>query len=96
MRLFQPWPPGTTRSSGRGRCVGGPNAATGEATAAGPATVDVNDGGAGIRFNFRGAARFRPIEWAEWFENFERHRLVFIFEDTQPGSAYYLLVPERD
>src|SRR5687767_15511140 len=26
--------------------------ATGEATVSGPATVDVNDGGAGIRFNF--------------------------------------------
>jgi hypothetical protein len=28
--------------------------ATGEATASGPATVDVKDGGAGVRFNFPG------------------------------------------
>jgi hypothetical protein len=53
------------------RC--GAEPATGEATASGPATVHVNHGGAGIRFNFPGAARFRPIPWAEWFDNFERH-----------------------
>jgi hypothetical protein len=76
------------------RC--GAEPATGEATASGPATVDVNDGGVGIRFNFPGVARFRPIPWAEWLDNFERHRLVFIFEDTQPNGAYYLLVPEGD
>ena len=37
--------------------------ATGEATQSGPATVDVHDGGAGIRFNFPGVRRYRPIEW---------------------------------
>jgi hypothetical protein len=41
--------------------------ATGEATISGPPTVRVNDGGAGIRFNFPGAAPFRPITWEEWF-----------------------------
>ena len=35
--------------------------ATGEATASGPATVDVNDGGAGVRFNFPGTGLYRPI-----------------------------------
>jgi hypothetical protein len=55
--------------------------ATGEATASGPATVEVNEGGAGIRFNFPAAARFRPITWEEWFENFERHRLTFVYEE---------------
>jgi hypothetical protein len=54
--------------------------ATGEATASGPATVDVNDGGVGIRFNFPGFARFRPIGWNEWFENFDQNRLLFVFE----------------
>ena len=32
--------------------------ATGEATQSGPATVNVNDGGVGIRFNFPGPADF--------------------------------------
>ena len=45
--------------------------ATGEATPSGPQTVHVNDGGAGVRFNFPGAAAFRPISWEEWFENFD-------------------------
>src|SRR6185503_18933544 len=60
--------------------------ATGEATVSGPATIDVRDGGAGIRFNFPGFARlFRPISWEEWFDNFDRHNLLFVFEeeDTQ-------------
>ncbi len=44
--------------------------ATGEATQSGPATVRVNYGGVGIRFNFPGAGRFRPISWSEWLEHF--------------------------
>src|SRR5262245_58912411 len=40
--------------------------ATGERTASGESTVSLNDGGAGIRFNFPAAARFRPITWDEW------------------------------
>jgi hypothetical protein len=39
--------------------------ATGEAAASGPATVNVEDGGAGIRFNFPAAAPYRPITWDE-------------------------------
>jgi hypothetical protein len=54
--------------------------ATGEATRTGPAAVEVNDGEAGIRFNFPGAGRFRSISWSEWFENFDQHQLVFVFE----------------
>lgn len=54
--------------------------ATGEATRSGPATVHVNDGGAGIRFNFPGAGSFRPISWDEWFANFDRHECAFVFE----------------
>ncbi len=62
--------------------------ATGEATASGPATVHVSDGGAGIRFNFPGYARFRPIAWAEWFENFDHHQLTFVYEEEVADRAY--------
>jgi hypothetical protein len=61
---------------------------TGEATASGPATTCVNDGGAGIRFNFPGFSRFRPISWAEWFDNFDRHGLTFVFEEEVADRAY--------
>lgn len=62
--------------------------ATGEATASGPAAAHVTDGGAGIRFNFPGLARFRPIEWSEWFDNFDRHELTFVFEEEVADRAY--------
>ena len=64
--------------------------ATGEATASGPATIDVNDGGAGIRFNFPGLQRFRPITWDEWFDNFDRHDLLFVYEEEVAVRAYAL------
>lgn len=70
--------------------------ATGEATESGPATIDVHDGGAGIRFNFPGVGRFRPIEWAEWFRNFTQYDLMFVYERDAPGqtpSPKYRLVP---
>jgi hypothetical protein len=60
--------------------------ATGEATVSGPAKVNVNDGGAGIRFNFPGTGLFRPIEWDEWFGNFDRNECVFVFERDEPGA----------
>ena len=68
--------------------------ATGEATPSGPATINVNDGGAGVRFNFPGAAAFRPISWAEWFENFDRHHCAFVFDDDKstPVSNRYRIV----
>jgi hypothetical protein len=72
--------------------------ATGEATQSGPATVDVRDGGAGIRFNFPGAARYRTISWEEWFDNFTRHDLMFVYESDVPGqtpSGRYRLVPRE-
>lgn len=71
--------------------------ATGEATASGPATTQVHDGGAGIRFNFPAVARFRPIAWDEWFENLHRHQLLFVYERDEPGttsSGRYRLVPK--
>lgn len=72
--------------------------ATGEVTASGPATIDVQDKGAGIRFNFPAAARFRPITWDEWFQNFTRYDLMFVYEHDVPGQApstRYRLVPRQ-
>ena len=60
--------------------------ATGEATASGPATVAVNDGGAGIRFNFPGNARFRPIGWEEWLAHFDLHQFLFVYEEQDPDQ----------
>jgi hypothetical protein len=62
--------------------------ATGEATSSGPATVTVNDGGAGVRFNFPGAAQFRPISWDEWFANFDAYGLTFVYEEEVADRAY--------
>ena len=61
--------------------------ATGEHTSSGQATVHVSDGGAGIRFNFPAVGRFRPISWDEWFENFETHELVFVYERDTSGMT---------
>jgi hypothetical protein len=73
----------------------GAEPATGEASASGPATVDVEDGDAGIRFNFPAASRFRPITWEEWFQNFTRHDLMFVYESDAPGqtNTRYRFVP---
>jgi len=61
--------------------------ATGEDSASGARRpLDVNDGDAGIRFNFPGFARFRPITWGEWFDNFDRHGLMFVFELDEEGQ----------
>jgi hypothetical protein len=62
--------------------------ATGESTRSGPATLDVRDGGAGIRLNFPGMGRYRPITWDEWFEHFERHDLRFVYEEGIADRAY--------
>jgi hypothetical protein len=50
----------------------------------------VNDGGVGIRFNFPGVGRFRPISWEEWFEHFDRNDLVFVYEESIADRAYAL------
>ena len=79
----------------------GAEPATGEATASGPAVLDVNDQGAGIRFNFPAVARFRPVDWDEWLACFDRDSLVFVFESgggegettlDRFGGAFYRLV----
>jgi hypothetical protein len=62
--------------------------ATGEATASGPATVDVHDDGAGIRFNRPGFGPFRPITWEEWFDNFDRYHLTFVYDEEIADRAY--------
>jgi hypothetical protein len=62
--------------------------ATGEATESGPATIHVRDGGAGIRCNFPGVGRFRPITWDEWFANFDRHHLTFVYVEAIADRAY--------
>ena len=52
----------------------------------------------GIRFNFPGAAQFRPISWEEWFDNFTRYDLMFVYENDVPGqtpSGRYRLVPRE-
>jgi hypothetical protein len=64
--------------------------ATGEASASGPATTRVVDGGTGLRFNFPGLSRFRTISWDEWFEHFDRENLVFIYEEEVADRAYTL------
>jgi hypothetical protein len=72
--------------------------ATGEASVSGPATRDVHDGGAGIRFNFPAAAAFRPITWDEWLQNFTKNNLVFVYERDTPGKTpdgRYRLVPRQ-
>jgi len=77
----------------------GAEPATGEASGSGPATVQVKDGDAGIRFNFPAFARFRPISWDEWFENFSKYDLVFVYGGDQqgaPASARYRLVTKHD
>lgn len=76
----------------------GAEPATGEETQSGPATIDVQDGGAGIRFNFPAVGRFRPITWDEWFQNFTQHDLMFVYEHDVPGatpSGRYRLVPRQ-
>lgn len=63
--------------------------ATGESTSTGPhVDLHVVDGGAGLRFNFPGVASFRPIGWDEWLAHFDRHELLFVFENdgAQAGT----------
>ena len=74
--------------------------ATGEATASGRSKVNVQDGGAGIRFNFPGLGRYRPISWAEWFDNFDRHQLTFVYDeegdDARAPSPRYRIVKTEE
>lgn len=61
--------------------------ATGEASSSGPSVRDVNDGGAGIRFNFPGFAPFRPISWDEWLAHFAKHDLLLVYEEQDDGQV---------
>jgi hypothetical protein len=49
--------------------------------ATGEGVLDVNDGGAPIRFNFPAASRFRGLSWDEWFERFESDHFTFVYEE---------------
>ena len=64
--------------------------ATGELTPSGPETVHVRDGGAGIRLNFPGTGRFRPITWDEWFSHFDEYGLTFVYEAEVAERAHAL------
>ena len=72
--------------------------ATGQASKSGPATFKVNDGGAGIRFNFPGVGVFRPITWDEWLGNFDHHECAFVYDDegARPPSNRYRIVKAAD
>lgn len=77
----------------------GAEPATGEATSSGPATLRVNDGGAGIRFNFPGTSAYRPISWDEWLANFDRNELAFVYDSETgdgPLSSRYRIVRAAD
>lgn len=74
-----------------------------EARHAEPATgigkVDINDGGAAIRFAFPGVGRLQPISWDDWFRNFDEYNLVFVFEeqsDERLQSHKYRLIPTEE
>jgi hypothetical protein len=73
--------------------------ATGEETSSGPASLNVNDRGAGVRFNFPGMSKFRPISWDEWFENFDHHGCIFVCDNDSgeaglPSSRYQIVKHE--
>ena len=101
--IFVPTPP-LQSGAARGRSIAtrdpqiirawasrhGAEPATGESTASGPATIHVNDGSVGIRFNFPAIGRFRPISWEEWLAHLEQHSLVFVYEEETADRAYAL------
>ena len=74
--------------------------ATDEATRSGPAsTLQVADGGTGLRFNFPSVSPFRAISWAEWFEHLISHDLTFVYDNPelgQPPSARFRIVPTSE
>jgi hypothetical protein len=74
--------------------------ATADVTRAGPGTVDVHDGGSPIRFNVPGCGHFRRITWDEWFQDFERYGLTFVYEessdDAHRPSPRYRIVKTED
>jgi hypothetical protein len=71
-----------------------------DVTRSGSGTVDVHDGGSPIRFNVPGCGHFRPITWDEWFQDFERHGLTFVYEessdDAHRPSPRYRIVKTED
>jgi hypothetical protein len=53
-----------------------------------------------VRFNFPGMAKFRPISWDEWFENFDAHGCIFVCDnEARDGgtiSSRYQIVKHDD
>ena len=47
-----------------------------------------------MRFNFPGTGSFRPIQWDEWFANFDTHECAFVFDNdsSAPVSSRYRIV----
>ena len=50
--------------------------------------MSVNDGGAGVRFNFPGAGLYRPITWDEWFANLDHHDLAFVYDNDDESGGF--------
>jgi len=73
--------------------------ATGSESPSGPASsLKVADGGSALRFNFPSLSRFRQIKWSEWFEHFDQHGLVFVYDKDdptrQPSNRYRIVRAE--
>jgi hypothetical protein len=51
-------------------------------------TMQVNDGGPAVRFNFPAAARFPPVSWEEWLSRFEKEQLTFVYEEEPRDRAH--------
>jgi len=66
----------------------GAEPALSRAASTGGHAVDVNDGGAAIRFNFPGAAIFPLIGWDQWLERFDQEGLTFVHEEEPRDRAY--------
>jgi len=43
-----------------------------------------------VRFNFPGLHRYRPTSWDEWLALFDRHHLIFVYEEDVADRAYEL------
>lgn len=56
--------------------------------ATGVGKMDVRDGGTALRFEFPGMGRFEPMSWDDWFAEFERYAMTFVFQErTAEGDV---------
>jgi hypothetical protein len=73
--------------------------ATGEATSSGPATIDVKDGGTGVRFNFPGIQLFSADRLGRVVRKLRPTRSTFVYQEDAPtgtASARYRMVKAKD